>query len=344
LRRSGIARRGHGGSVLILVLWTLFVLSALAVALGARVSSLVRAAGVGQARLEARAQAFAAVALAQAQISGNTNAWDGPVADSWTTDPEVFGNVAAFGDEVDSIRVYHVVNEEDGASVTNIGVLGVESRINVNHAHQAVLEACFSRIGGLSGNAASAMAERVAAARKDEEPSKDAGRLQIAGKEEDEGGHGGAFRSIWELLELKDMEEKVWLRVAPHLTTRGSGAINLNAAPRAVLECLFSAAASGKQTDRAVGVLVDRVLELRGEGRLLEGRSVSGWLAILREGGELLPEASKLMNVAAKWADVGSSCWEGTAVGRGDTQHSVVIHIDFVIEGETASVVHWREW
>jgi type II secretory pathway component PulK len=145
-------------------------------------------------------------------------------------------------------------------------------------------------------------------------------------------------------LELKGVDEQVWLRVAPCLTVNGSGGINLNAASREVLMCLFLAASGGQQTDRTVQALVDRLLEVRADGRLLEGRSVAGWLSVLKEYGTLPPEVGTLLNRAAKWSDVRSTMFEGTAEGGVAGGASNTSKVDFVVDGKTGTVVQWREW
>ncbi len=332
------AGRSSGGSVLILVLWTLFILASLAVALGARVGALVRAASFARDRMEARAQAVGAVAVAQAQAMAQTNEWDGPVPDCWTSDRDLFGGGESPLDDPKAYRVYHLNYDEDGGAHTNAGLLGVEARININHADVAVLEQAFRLIGGMQAGGAAAVAREIVAARTGENDA------NARRPEKEEEGAGGAFASLWALQEMKGMDETVWVRISRYLTTWGSGSVNLNAASRPVLECLFMAASGEKPQERMVETLVDRILEVRADGRLLEGKSVSDWLTILRESGDLPAGASGLLNRAAKWVDVGSTCWEGVAEGRSSGPDPYRVHVDFVVDGEAGSVVHWREW
>jgi type II secretory pathway component PulK len=53
--------------------------------------------------------------------------------------------------------------------------------------------------------------------------------------DESSGNRNGPFADVWELRYVRGFRDSLVARLAPFLTTRGTGAINVNAAPREVL-------------------------------------------------------------------------------------------------------------
>lgn len=90
----------------------------------------------------------------------------------------------------------------------------------------------------------------------------------------------GPFREIEELSNVMGMTPEIYAKAAPYLTTRGSGAVNLNTAPIPVLRALPG------MTDATINMIVQQ----RSQGRRIDnlsqimpgGRTVAGMLSAVQ--------------------------------------------------------------
>jgi len=87
--------------------------------------------------------------------------------------------------------------------------------------------------------------------------------------DESPGNRNGPFADVWELRYLRGFTDSLVARLAPFLTTRGTGAINVNAAPREVLAALPGI------TEETVRVL----LLHRGSTQLSNADALAGFLS-----------------------------------------------------------------
>jgi type II secretory pathway component PulK len=134
--------RGRFGSVLVLTLWVLFFLSALAVAVGGRVASDVTAARRLEERSKARWLAWAAVDFVRAHAMAATN----PMA--LASNPDVFRqNHTAGAAGYFSVTWLNRTNAQ--GVVTNYGVGREGLKLNLNRASQKELVSLMSEKGGL---------------------------------------------------------------------------------------------------------------------------------------------------------------------------------------------------
>lgn len=145
--------RSRGGSILVLVLWVLFFLAALSVAVGTRASATLRFAGELKRRAEARSLAMAGVARAIAVIDGVTNAAD--LVDV----PDYLGPSGTLPGGTHEV-VCVSVDKEKGA-VTNWGVCWEGAKKDLNRISQAELAAVIEKTGQLQGDAAGAVASAI---------------------------------------------------------------------------------------------------------------------------------------------------------------------------------------
>lgn len=323
--------KAAAGSVLVLSLWVLFTLSALAVAVSAHVSALVRTADRAQRVERATAAAEAGVALAQVMAADQTNAWDGIVEGQWNTDPELFAG-AKVGEA--SVRIQFEIASEDGP-VTNVGLVGCERSINVNASGVELLEAYFSEVGDMSPAVAAKLASAIVEERERRltPPDDAAGESEVR--------EGAAFRSLYELATVDGIDAELLAELAAGLTVHGSGMINLNASSYDVLRSLF-VAVGGESSRKTAERLARRITSLHEAGQAFETATFTDWWDTLRKFDIGIGSAEQaLLQKAASRSDIASTCFEGTAVGMLGDAAGAVVSIDFVIDTKHRSVVHW---
>ena len=89
-----LAKASDGGSVLILTLWVLFFLAALAVAIGGHVSSNMKVATKIKNRVAAYYLARAGVEKAVTEARSDSNAWDS-INEPWSSGEDFFHDVVS---------------------------------------------------------------------------------------------------------------------------------------------------------------------------------------------------------------------------------------------------------
>ncbi len=189
--RAGCA--AERGSVLILALWTLFFLGALAMAVGAHVSAAIR-------RATALRDSTTAYYLARCGIeraifaleTGTTNDWSGTTSEYWSKDSEIAG-YGRFS--VVSVR------SADGRSETNQGVIALSCKTNINNLSdfKALLE---EKIG-------TGPALKINDAVMEYRQNKKTLTLQDV---------NGKFESIYELLLVPGMGLETFTQIEPYIT------------------------------------------------------------------------------------------------------------------------------
>lgn len=197
------------GSALILALWTLFMLAALAVAVGTQVSSLLALASSLRNGLIAREIAVAGVEAA--------------IADLLAGSPDITNNPARFRESPileGGVFTVSYVTEQDGVAVTNFG-LGAESRkLNINRAGTQELAALLKERGLLQPDVAASVAEAIVDWR-------DTDSMPLTGGAEDQyyGSltipypcHDGDVAVVEELLLVKGMTAEAFCRIRPYVT------------------------------------------------------------------------------------------------------------------------------
>ncbi len=300
-----------GGSVLILALWTLFFLAALALAVGAHVAGALRLAGGLRQDAGPAALARAGVAQAMAVIAADTNAWDGAGTGAWNGDADAFRGLAVGDGAVD---VYWVGRDPEGGAVTNWGVVGVESRLNINRADRRILAVVFRRLGQVSASRAEALVEALDAYRRakrerERELTSESGSGYAPAK-----AGGGDVESLLELSLVDGMEPVLLDRLRPYLTVLGSGRLNVNAADLELMRC-------GAEAYPAARDAVTRIEEARRRGEVLREESAAGNVAFLT---------------------VRSTAFRGLAQGsRAGSERAAVV--EFAV-GREGRVLYWHEF
>lgn len=328
------------GSVLILVLWALFFLSSLALAVSVHVSAGMDAARRMDLLARARLLAVAGVerAIMEAAVQ-RTNTWDGVNREAWNRNAAVFKDVQL---GPGSFSVYFVRQDEDGQSVTNGGVLGEAARVNLNRADQKLLAPLFESVAGLGGQAADNLAAAVIRWREgggDGLTGRGGGGYYVE-QDKTEARAARNFRSVYELLLLPGMDQATLAKVLPYVTVCGDGKINLNGAGRVVLRSLGMAVGGNAEVADS---LASKLVAFQGENFFAKPSSVD-IIQQLKDYVTLKPAEESLLSLGMMThLTLRSRCFSGTAEGRvsGDVQG--VARVDFVFDRDREVKLYWHE-
>ena len=331
---STLRSPGHGGSVLILAVWSLFFLAALAVAIGGHVSAGLQLARAVRVRVEASALAQAGVAQAMVAImEGSTNAWDGGAEDAWNRSPQHFKGSLPGG----VFQVEYVRMTDTGGGETNLGVIGEESRVNVNRAPEPLLASLFFRVG-VPGDpvalAAAIMARRVPPA--DSTPLTDRTRSAY-----DPGGSMWC-ESVSDLMDVPGIDAAVLARIDPWVTVHGSGKINLNTTGPVVLASLADRVGAGTRQSR--DSLVRKVDAFRQAGRsfkVLEANAIADALA---EFTIVSPEERAVLMAMMGELTIRSEVFRGVVRAWRNGQVMPQAGIEWVYDARRNRMVAWEAW
>ncbi len=332
--------RGRSASILIVVLWLVFLLGALSLGLGARVSGRIRVAERVQRQTWAMAAARAGIAAAQAEIAEvGTNRWHCR-SDPWADDPGRFHAIPVPPGQFSLIV--------PGENKPRYGLDDESGKLNLNALPQtpegfALLKELLIQVGPPDPSAAG----RLAAAIFDWRDGSN-GVYQVgndAGAEADYylnqpvpyRPHDDRLTTLEELLWVRGMDTGRFERLQPHVTIYGANAaININTATRKVL---LAAARSRGATAATADSIVKSIEQVRSGPPVFTNQSAI--LSVLQKnikGAEwtLLNELYSLLTVRSSHFRVTS---EGYAQ-PGETQ--AVCRIEAVLDYESR-IVGWRE-
>ena len=370
-------RTAVSGSVLILALWVLFSLAALTIATASRVMALLSAAERLGQRAQARAQGWAGAALAVAVISeeydrnpgqgtnsvsgigtnsvsgtgtNSASGWDGLQSKSFNRDADKFKVLFSPDGRDTVIRIGYETTSADGKSVTNSGVLGEESRVNLNVASSNLLAAIIRKTAELEP----ADAETLAAAILQRRDGGDAvltagtGNGYYSPEKVPSPEAGMPLRKLEELLLIPGMNVELVKRIQPYVTVFGSGRINLNAASAVVLEVLGDASTGGVPAgEGAAASLADKIARFREAGNAFERPVFLEIRMALERFEPLTSDEGAVLTAMASGLDVRSTAFGGTVYAGGSPEagddDDLAGLVDFVWDAEERSYVMWRE-
>lgn len=229
--------RARRGSILVVVLWALFFLGALAVSIYALLAPQIGLAGrlKDRTRLYYLAQAGAQKAMA-VLADDETEDVDG-FKDAWANSEEEFKDMRLGEEGYVSVSYASV---SDGEEETRYGLVDEERKININTAAFDVLKQIMELTGQTTSQTASDIADSTLDwVDEDSEPRENGaedgyyeGRVQAYACKDAE------FQILEELLLVKGMTQEIFDKVSAHLTVYGNGKVNLNTAGKDVLEAL----------------------------------------------------------------------------------------------------------
>jgi len=200
---------GKAGSILILALWTLFFLGALALAVGAHVSANLKLAGSLKASTTAYYLARAGVEKAIMEVVCNPTNWESSAEDSLKSAEGIFKDNRALDGGTFSV-IYTFVSTDSGRIVTNYGVISEARRININKTRsEKNLETLLSVLGVADSSGISKRIIGWPAEKK--KLAEEAGNRYSRYR----------FESLRELLMVKGVTHELFVRVEPFLTVYG---------------------------------------------------------------------------------------------------------------------------
>lgn len=246
------------GSIFILVLWSLFFLGALAMAVATLVFSSINLATQMKSATTARSLAYGGIDFAISEIMGNVTNWEVKTGKKIASDSELFEDNDKIDGGTFSVYYEHIA-ADSGIMVTNYGVIDEGSKENINSLGVGKMENVFDEIAELEdiNVDAKALAKEIYSSRhltKGEDLSYSAGSgspYQCSGKN-----GKGKFELLQELLLLKAFENDAELfgKLEPYLTVYPKGCYKATAVGRALV-----AGVSGGQSELLAEVKVDFV-------------------------------------------------------------------------------------
>jgi general secretion pathway protein K len=324
------------GSVLILALWALAFLGALAVAVSAIVSASVETARAVRAATAGRHAVRAEIETALAEALEQTNSM-GHAAGCWNTDPAVFRGALDFGDgQAGAFRVFYTYHDASGNCVTNDGVTCESARINVNRLSDRSVRAMFGHLVRIQGGLDTLAAEQLVSAIRDwTDADDDETDAMLTGGSESGyyatrtpsyGCHNGPLDSAEELLLVRGMTPELFDAIAPYITVYGRGEkVHVNMAALPVLRC--AALAAGIDEGQAAA-LAAALVKARPRDDLDGFEDVFG-------------KSGPLRNVR-RYLTTRAESWRGTAEG-GTANGAPGTRVDFVYDSRRNAIVMWRE-
>ena len=345
------------GSVLVLALWTLFFLSALALAVAAYVGGGI---GLASAMKADRAGYFAAkagVGQAIAVIVADTNNWDA-LTEDWSGSEEYFSDVAMAAvrgapSAAGRFTASWFEERDDGKRRERYGLSDEESRINLNkRSDSAVLRALLQRVGRVDAVKARRIADAIIDWR-------DADDLQLTDGAENsyyqalptayECGNG-PLKSAEELLLVREVGPDLFVRLEPYITVYGSGKVNINTAGPTVLATLGDAVTG--ERNPASDSLAAGIVAFRDRGNVFEKADEVGIVRRLQRAGGLADAEVGLLRGIMRYLSVGSTCFRGVitgtpgsmaAGGGADGGPSGERTVTFVFDRTERARLMWRE-
>jgi len=229
-------RQTGKGSILLIALWSLFLLTTFAVYLGYGIRQKLRLVQRLNERDKQHLIAEAGVKKAITQINKEPPPPYDTLMDVWSNDESAFREIGV-GDGTFSVN-YSYIDDISGLPQSRFGLCDEERKININKAELAVMARLFQIVL----NSGETEAQELAASIIDWRDSDS--ELSTPGSAED-----SYYRSerypyeakdqnlevLEELLLVKGVSEDIFLKLKNYITIYGSGKVNINTAPRVVL-------------------------------------------------------------------------------------------------------------
>jgi len=319
------------GSILILVLWALFFLAAISIAIAGYISSGIILASHVQNKAKTDIAAIAGIEKAIVEILAHyTNGWDGIQNLAWNCDKTTFTGTLKQG--IFNVMYKEFVSEDEVMDRT--GVIGEESRININKASREILLALFYRIG-LKGDVetlAGAIIERRdnPGFASDKELKEEKNKMSKRG-----------YADISEIMELPGTTPEILEKLAPWITVFGSGKININSASPLVIAALADGILGAKSDVHTL--LAQKISVFRHSGRCFALLDESSLINELSNFIHLTSEEKMVFTAIMPYLTISSTCFRGCSVGKLFNEGKEESYIDFVFDTELHKMLFIRE-
>jgi type II secretory pathway component PulK len=227
------------GSILLIALWSICLLSTFAVILGYGVRQKLVLAN----RLQERDKLFliseAGLRRAAAELKKLPPKDYDILSAPWADNLAAFKDVSV-GDGTVNI-CYNYINEQSGAKILRYGLIDEERKININKAERLVLNRLFLALGYGETRAQELAASIVDWRDADSElsiPSGSAESSYYRGLPEPYDAKNAEFEVLDEVLLVKGIDESVFDSIKDYITIYGGGKVNINTASGPVLFAL----------------------------------------------------------------------------------------------------------
>lgn len=327
-------RNPDAGGILIVVLWTLFLLAALTVAVAAYVDGQVELARRLGDRVVARQAARAGVDRAVARVMMETNAWES-FHEGWANDEQAFRDIRC-GSRM-RWTAWYAVAQSDGSVVTNFGLGDEQARVDLNLAREELLVALFKVAAGMSSEKAGRLAKDVVRARTPASANTPAASGLEAQVWSDADLANGPFQSMHELLWVRGMSREILESIQPYCTVHGAARVNINTAGPLVLRVL--AGVRGKESDG----WERKILQFREQGGIFRTLSATGFSdATGGKASVLSPEDQAVLGGMLPFITVTSDHFRGNVVA-GSEAGRMRAGITFVWDRRERRFLYWHE-
>jgi len=229
----------HKGSILILVLWSLFFLSTftLSMGYGMRQRLMLVKHIEDNDRLHLIAKAGINLAVAELKKEDEVNS-DDTLKGSWSNNESLFRNIE-LSDGTFSVS-YDYLESETGLEKVKYGVVDEERKININTQNQEAISRIIQRAAGLDSDEAGDLASSIVDWRDEDDTTSPGGAedyyykgltLPYPSRNKD-------FEVLDELLLVKGVTPDIYQSLLPFITIYGEGRVNINTTDREILTAL----------------------------------------------------------------------------------------------------------
>lgn len=319
--------RHKEGSILIITVWTLFMLGIFCATLGSIVYMKLDVAAHLKDRTISYYLAWAGVQAAMKVVEEDETAYDF-YGDGWCENEQFFKEVQL------SAGVFNVSYDYSG--IEYYGLTDEERKLNLNTASREILVSFFT-VKGCSGLEAGELADSIVDWRDaDTEPlplgAEDIyyNSLEIGYNCKD-----AQFESVEELLLVRGMTNKIFSAIKEDVTVFGNGAVNINTANKEILQALGM---TGNLANKIINYRLDHgETPIGGEDMAFENLQEIG------EKIELTTEEQEITNslTASGMITTSSNSFKavcGGALNGGKISSEIVCVFD-----RTGAVEYWRQ-
>ena len=280
--------KANSGSILIITLWVLSMLTVYSIGIGCNVSSQVNFASYFKNRLVMYYLAKAGINRAIAELFMDETIGYDTLNEDYSNNEEIFKE-----QELDSgcfTVSYDLKDKDEETTYTLYGAMDEESKININRVPLEVLDSLLKTLGGPEDIDSPGIASAIVDWRDiDIFPSLDGAEddyyisldTPYECKDRD-------FEALQELLLVKGMTKDIFLKIKDVITIYGEGRVNINTASFSTFYAL-----AGDES------LAKRIVEFRNGGDDIPGTeddNIFETVEDLREIGPLFTEESIILN------------------------------------------------
>jgi type II secretory pathway component PulK len=228
------------GSILIIALWSLCLLSVFAVILNYQVRQKLTLVNRLNQRDSLRFIAEAGAEKGILELKNDSDRTYYSLGDSWSNNPSAFKDISV-GDGQVSV-IYNYFDEKSGLLETGYGCVDEERKININKAGLNVLARLFKVVLACDDQQALELAACIVDWRDaDSEPSIPSGSAEYSYYSSlpfSYGAKNSDFEVLDELLLVKGFSDNVFEKIKDYVTIYGDGRVNINTASEVVLFAL----------------------------------------------------------------------------------------------------------